>query len=227
MHTRSSLLRSLSLRHSRSLARSQLAEPLHALRLAPQQVQRAPTTRPATPTPHATTPHHCSRTGPTHCETVLGCGAPHSPSHVLPPRLSSPVAVPPDLEDSCKMAQKQPVKLQELVKLGAAGIKPEDLNFKSVTMDSGACLQHLPVPCSVTSPTPGGPTCPADSLRVPCLFRRVHLHPRNGGKIGRDHRHRQSKQHAAHACTSRALVRTAPELPSATEPTSASAQSPG
>ena len=36
------------------------------------------------------------------------------------------------------MAQKQPVKLQELAKLGAAGIKPEDLNFKSVTMDSGA-----------------------------------------------------------------------------------------
>jgi|EP01046_Picozoa_sp_COSAG06_P038681 hypothetical protein len=47
------------------------------------------------------------------------------------------------------MAQKQPVKLQELVKLGAAGIKPEDLNFKSVTMDSGA---RLPVAFSRLRP---------------------------------------------------------------------------
>ena len=55
------------------------------------------------------------------------------------------------------MAQKQPVKLQELAKLGAAGIKPEDLNLKSVTMDSGACASSHRVRCSVTSQRPVGP----------------------------------------------------------------------
>jgi clathrin heavy chain len=78
------------------------------------------------------------------------------------------------------MAQKQPVKLQELAKLGAAGIKPEDLNFKSVTMDSGKflCIRETAAKNIAIIDT----TNPSNIQRMPAPVELACVHP-DGGKL--------------------------------------------